>query len=465
MLLMHYVYVADLGLASTSCSARSGAVSQPPHPAVVVSLTTIPSRLRSAALLRVLDSIQLQKPPPDRVVLHVPFEYSRFPGGPVTVPDTLTALPWLTVHRPHTDHGPATKLLGLLRDEGGGLVIDGVDDQTVLVICDDDSIKLPGWLEGLVDAVRAAPDAAASYFVHPLDVLKRPENARPDLLAMEGEATTPAGDTYLGGAGPGVAPEPQPQDGPAASGSAQSLGAVAGWLGFGVRLGLLRSLGEEGRTRSGASDMGDDGNGNGGGDMGGGAGLTDLLHFKWLQAGACDLVDDHLFTAYFHFRGVKILNLRGQIDGNAGAAGGERGGTVVVPVPALSGTDALTHAGDPRQAPEIANQTSRADASMACRVRVYGTTLTTFPFWCCWGCCAPAALRLQRRLATTFDEVRRGVLASARTFCMARFANPNHIALCLHRVDQSGTVSQAIAGAIRGAADAVVEHGADARLL
>ncbi len=105
----------------------------------VVTLTSIPSRF--AGLPRVVEALQRQVPPPDEVRVHVA---ERFLGA---VPELRARV--LGVR----DVGPATKVYHALRDAA----LRG----TVLVVCDDDVLKRPGWAARLLAGV--APQTVASF--------------------------------------------------------------------------------------------------------------------------------------------------------------------------------------------------------------------------------------------------------------------------------------------------------------
>ena len=157
-------------------------------------------------------------------------------------------------------------------------------------------------------------------------------------------------------------------------------GAVFGWLGFGFHFGALD--------------------------------LTDALHFKWLQGDACQRSDDHMFSAYFHFRGVPVQPLQ--------VATPEE--EIVSSVLALSDTDPL--ATNVVALPEDA----RAVSSLNCRLRIWRTTRTDFPFWCCMGCCDPHFVRVYEELRYHVDS---GRWRQVREVCASSFPKPNDFAHCL----------------------------------
>ncbi len=112
---------------------------------IVVSLTSIPPRF--ANLPRKLASIGRQTVRPDRVELHLPRHYRRFPGARPSLPP----LPdWVDVIEGDTDFGPATKALPAVQHWRG--------TRTDLLICDDDRLQDRGWIARFVAGRQSRPD-------------------------------------------------------------------------------------------------------------------------------------------------------------------------------------------------------------------------------------------------------------------------------------------------------------------
>lgn len=103
-----------------------------------ISLTSIPPRF--SRLCPVLQSLLAQDPAPAHIYLCLPQRYHRFPG-----PFTLPELPLgITLLRPETDLGPATKALPAARALAGS--------GTKLIYCDDDWLMPPYWAARLLTA-------------------------------------------------------------------------------------------------------------------------------------------------------------------------------------------------------------------------------------------------------------------------------------------------------------------------
>jgi len=108
---------------------------------VVVTLTTIPTR--ESSVLDTIRSIQSGTYKPDAIRVNLPEWYPRFGRG--ADPDLEEKLKALGVEVTRCqDYGVLTKLLPTLETE--------TDPQTLLVVCDDDALYQPRWLEGLVKA-------------------------------------------------------------------------------------------------------------------------------------------------------------------------------------------------------------------------------------------------------------------------------------------------------------------------
>lgn len=113
-------------------------------PTVVVSMTTIPSRIH--ALPRVVDSLLLQNHPVAEIRLYIPWRYRRFPNQSIDIDDID---PRVTVVRVDEDLGPLTKV---------AFAVEEFRDQAVLVLsCDDDMAYEPTWVERFMHAYLTNP--------------------------------------------------------------------------------------------------------------------------------------------------------------------------------------------------------------------------------------------------------------------------------------------------------------------
>jgi hypothetical protein len=108
-----------------------------PSRQIVVTLTSIPPRFSN--LPRKLASIGRQTVRPDRVEVHLPRAYRRFPGERPSLPP----LPdWVEVVETDIDLGPATKVLPAATRWRG--------TETDLLLCDDDRLQDRHWLSRFV---------------------------------------------------------------------------------------------------------------------------------------------------------------------------------------------------------------------------------------------------------------------------------------------------------------------------
>ena len=113
-------------------------------PPVVVSMTTIPSRIH--ALPRVVDSLLLQNHPVAEIRLYIPWSYRRFPNQSIDIDDID---PRVTVVRVDEDLGPLTKV---------AFAVEEFRDQAVLVLaCDDDMAYEQTWVQRFIQAYLKNP--------------------------------------------------------------------------------------------------------------------------------------------------------------------------------------------------------------------------------------------------------------------------------------------------------------------
>ena len=127
---------------------RDDARAEPPE--VVVSLTTIPSRIQ--AIYPTLRSLSDQTVRPARIVVALP-AYSRRQQRPYVVPDRIRQQPLVTVLAAGRDWGPATKLIPALEQ-----LADRPD--TLVLAVDDDNVYPRTFIETMVRHASVLPDAA-----------------------------------------------------------------------------------------------------------------------------------------------------------------------------------------------------------------------------------------------------------------------------------------------------------------
>lgn len=115
----------------------------------VVSISTVPSRLRNVWIQENLRRMVAALPPQLRMTLNIP--YVSLSGEAYAVPATLQDVPRLHIHR-CPDLGPITKVIPTLQSPDVGR-------NEVVVVVDDDTWYFPHIFDDLFEAVRLAPDA------------------------------------------------------------------------------------------------------------------------------------------------------------------------------------------------------------------------------------------------------------------------------------------------------------------
>jgi len=145
------------------------------RPRVVVSFTTIPSRL--PFLGDVAEQMQKQTYQPDRVYACIPQVSARFGTAydmtSVNIPSNLTVIRT-------DDYGPATKLLGCLEYER--------DPDTIVITIDDDVVYSENLIKNLVQEALENPDkrvgsrATSRRNTYPINYKKRNENSESIML-------------------------------------------------------------------------------------------------------------------------------------------------------------------------------------------------------------------------------------------------------------------------------------------
>lgn len=124
----------------------------PGSPRIVVSLSTLPSRI--GRLVPVLNSLIDQDLPADEIVLALP-QVSRREKVRYTIPDFIRESSAVTVLEGERDWGPATKLIpALLREQR---------PDTLIVAVDDDNVYPRNMISSFAAAAKAQPGAALCY--------------------------------------------------------------------------------------------------------------------------------------------------------------------------------------------------------------------------------------------------------------------------------------------------------------
>lgn len=144
-------WLRRIGLSGSKLLPRRESASPHDRPRVVISLTTIPSRI--GRICRVVNSLIDQTSPADEIVLAIP-AHSRRERVEYRIPNSLTSSSAVTIIR-CDDLGPATKLLPTLEREQ--------DPQSLVVAVDDDTVYPPEFIETLVHWHRLYPDHVLGY--------------------------------------------------------------------------------------------------------------------------------------------------------------------------------------------------------------------------------------------------------------------------------------------------------------
>jgi hypothetical protein len=114
----------------------------------VITLTTIPSKFQYLHLT--IDSIVKQTIMPDKIIINIPKQYNFRLTGEITDEKINEFLDKYSkynvcINKIDNDFGPATKLLGLLTHN----ILDKnkINDETYLIIIDDDLVYKPYFIE------------------------------------------------------------------------------------------------------------------------------------------------------------------------------------------------------------------------------------------------------------------------------------------------------------------------------
>jgi hypothetical protein len=127
----------------------------PPESRVIVSLSTLPDRIRR--LQATLNSLLNQTRPPDEIVLAIP-RFSSRQSREYEIPEYLLRMARLRLLRCETDWGPATKFIAVVRDE-----LSAGRRDTLIMVCDDDRIYPRNSLELYLRYHAQLPNAALCF--------------------------------------------------------------------------------------------------------------------------------------------------------------------------------------------------------------------------------------------------------------------------------------------------------------
>ena len=117
---------------------------------IVISLTTLPSRLLGAKILKTLKSLRNQTIKPNNIYLGLPEKAKRI-GSSYPEPSSKI-LSLCTVVKLDEDYGPVSKLAGGILSED--------DPDTIIISVDDDVIYPPTFVEELLEKSKLKPDTA-----------------------------------------------------------------------------------------------------------------------------------------------------------------------------------------------------------------------------------------------------------------------------------------------------------------
>ena len=123
-----------------------------PEKRLVVSLTTIPSRIEH--ICSCINSILLQSRPADKIYIHIP-DFSFRENRAYEVPAVIQADPRIHIHHCKTDEGPILKLSAALICE--------TDPDTLILTVDDDTVYPRHLIETLLDHNGDFPRSALGF--------------------------------------------------------------------------------------------------------------------------------------------------------------------------------------------------------------------------------------------------------------------------------------------------------------
>ena len=136
------------------------------HSDIIVSLTTIPARINH--ITNTLKSLLYQKRLPKKILINIPYTYSRG-NEDYVIPEWLEELTFLEIVRVDNDYGPATKVIPTIESQA--------PDQLILVL-DDDHIYTPYYIQEFEAASKLYPEfiLSANGWIVPPDLVDKHTN-------------------------------------------------------------------------------------------------------------------------------------------------------------------------------------------------------------------------------------------------------------------------------------------------
>jgi len=161
-------YLRLHGRLRASADGTATETGSPENSSLVVSLTTLPSRI--GKIFPAMNSLLDQTVRPERIFLALP-PFSRREQATYVVPEGLRNHPLVTILRADRDWGPATKLIPVLRHCAGA-------PETLILAVDDDNVYPRTFLATFLHYAAALPDAALSLRGWPIPVSHRWKDSR-----------------------------------------------------------------------------------------------------------------------------------------------------------------------------------------------------------------------------------------------------------------------------------------------
>lgn len=113
---------------------------------IIISLTTIPPRFNEINLT--INSLLNQKIKPNKIIINIPEKYNNYTYSDNDLPQYTNEV--VIINKCQKDYGPATKLLGLSMFD--------LDDNDLIIVCDDDREYSDDLVENLTNEYNKCPD-------------------------------------------------------------------------------------------------------------------------------------------------------------------------------------------------------------------------------------------------------------------------------------------------------------------